>query len=467
MICMNNTFKFSVWFFIATICINRSFAQTGSLFNFIRTVEVTPDAMYLTGSFSRINYIPATGHFFVSFGTKASTEEGVCNGAGFAYKMYTPDMQETGVSGLLQWYPNACESGDAGSTMDGDSYYFVESPQGTDVPYGLRITKLGTVNWTRLKEKFVYMLDTFEANSDPCVAFVNGQLDVSDQYNPSGIWQEGSASRHHFFTSDLDSVDVRILDDSPNISGASMIYVDGVYYLISASEYSEGLVVLKYDNNWNFIEMNNLIDEANWSQGVAFDGQRFFVAYLDTHLRSDPYFFPVYNNVHVAVFDRDWNILDDIAVTDYDKTDNCVGGRPWVILHDNRMYVSYDVDSLDPVTHEELLKWQARVGIYELAPVSSAEQVEIVKQGIRLEQNEPNPFSDFTSIKFSLSCPERVTLKVYNTEGREVSSLVNELKQPGEYTVRFDATDFKEGVYYYRLVAGDYIRIRKCIKIGQ
>jgi hypothetical protein len=464
---MNNTFKFSVWFFIAAIiCVNTIFAQSGSLFNFIRTVEVTPDDMYLTGSFSRINYIPATGHFFVSFGTKASTEEGVCNGAGFAYKMYTPDMQETGESGLLQWYPNACESGDEGSTMDGDFYYLVESPQGPDVPYGLRITKFGTANWTRMKEKFVYMLDTFEANSDPCVAFVNEQLDVSDQYNPSGIWQEGSASRHHFFSPDLDSITVRILDDSPNISGASMIWVEGFYYLISASEYTQGLVVLKYDNNWNFIEMNNLIDEANWSQGVAFDGQRLFVAYLDTRLRTEPHFFPVYNNVHVAAFDREWNIVDDVAVTNFDTTDHIIAGRPWVILHDNRMYVSYDVDSLDPVTHEELKMWQARVSIYELNPdFTSVEDRAENFSGTALEQNYPNPFSDHTSITFTTPIMERVSLNVYNADGRQVASLVNEQRQPGKYAVTLDAKELMNGVYFYKLITADYIQTRKCIVV--
>jgi hypothetical protein len=68
------------------------------------------------------------------------------------------------------------------------------------------------------------------------------------------------------------------------------------------------------------------------------------------------------------VFDRDWNLKFDEAVTNFTLADDHKGGRPWVILHGNRLYVSYDVDTVNKTTEEEEKKWQAHVSIYEITP---------------------------------------------------------------------------------------------------
>ncbi len=56
-----------------------------------------------------------------------------------------------------------------------------------------------------------------------------------------------------------------------------------------------------------------------------------------------------------------------------------------------------------------------------------------------------------------------MTLKVYDLLGREVATLVNEVQQPGEHNVRFDASNLSSGVYIYRLVAGGFSHARKMI----
>lgn len=340
--------------------------QTG-LVNFIRTVQVTPDDQFLTGSFARINYVPPTDHFVVTFGTKASTQPGENLGAGYAFKEYTVEMQETGKTGLLEWYPNASEAGDSGSFMFNNTYYCAFVSQNPSDPYGWRLIKYDAANWTRLNETFVPLPNPNEANTDPMVAYVNGQLDVSDQYNPSGIWQEGNSSIHHFFTADLQPIGMINLADTPHISGSSIVFVDGVYYFVSANSYSGGLVVMKYDADWNYLGMKALMPQAHWSQGMVFDGEYFYVAYLDTSQRTPETFFPVYPNVHLAVFDGNWDVVEDVAVTNFTLSGDKKGGRPWVVLHGNRLYVSYDVDTVNATTQEEEKKWQAYVSIYELA----------------------------------------------------------------------------------------------------
>ena len=79
---------------------------------------------------------------------------------------------------------------------------------------------------------------------------------------------------------------------------------------------------------------------------------------------------------------------------------------------------------------------------------------------IRLENNYPNPFNPVTTINYTVPVMGKVTLKVFDTLGREVAMLVNETKSSGKYSVRFNATNFASGVYYYSIIT-DSKRITK------
>ncbi len=78
-----------------------------------------------------------------------------------------------------------------------------------------------------------------------------------------------------------------------------------------------------------------------------------------------------------------------------------------------------------------------------------------------LAQNYPNPFNPSTIISFSIPASEFVTLKVYDILGTEVATLMNERKEPGVYTVNFNASQLASGMYLYRLQAGSFIETRK------
>jgi hypothetical protein len=85
----------------------------------------------------------------------------------------------------------------------------------------------------------------------------------------------------------------------------------------------------------------------------------------------------------------------------------------------------------------------------------------------KLEQNYPNPFNPTTKIRFSIPnagtglALSAVTLKVYDILGNEVTTLVNEQKEPGYYEVDFNAGNYASGVYIYRLQAENYISTKK------
>ena len=80
-----------------------------------------------------------------------------------------------------------------------------------------------------------------------------------------------------------------------------------------------------------------------------------------------------------------------------------------------------------------------------------------------LNQNYPNPFNPSTIISWQLPESKFVTLKIYDVLGNEVASLINEEKPAGNFEVEFNATALSSGIYYYKLVAGDFVDVKKMI----
>jgi len=80
-----------------------------------------------------------------------------------------------------------------------------------------------------------------------------------------------------------------------------------------------------------------------------------------------------------------------------------------------------------------------------------------------LHQNYPNPFNPVTTVRFSIGNTQPTIVKVSDVLGREVATLVNEMKQQGTHAVQFDAGRFASGVYFYRLTAGRFTDIKKMI----
>jgi hypothetical protein len=95
-------------------------------------------------------------------------------------------------------------------------------------------------------------------------------------------------------------------------------------------------------------------------------------------------------------------------------------------------------------------------------------KVDEVKQlptEIRLNQNYPNPFNPTTTIIYEIPEKSIVTLKVYDILGNEITTLLNEEKQPGSYKVNWNANSISSGIYFYTLSAGNYFSTKKMVLI--
>lgn len=93
---------------------------------------------------------------------------------------------------------------------------------------------------------------------------------------------------------------------------------------------------------------------------------------------------------------------------------------------------------------------------------SNDEQAEELPTEVTLG-NYPNPFNPTTNIQFTITEPNNVRLTVYNMLGQEVAVLVNEFKRAGKHDVTFDATNLSTGVYIYRLVSGNQVKVQKML----
>ena len=103
----------------------------------------------------------------------------------------------------------------------------------------------------------------------------------------------------------------------------------------------------------------------------------------------------------------------------------------------------------------------AKINGKEYGTSVSVPQKSTILANFKLGQNYPNPFNPTTSIDYQLSARSDVTLKVYNLLGQEVSTLVDQKQEAGNYQVKFSGTRLPSGVYFYRLNAGMFSETKK------
>ena len=78
-----------------------------------------------------------------------------------------------------------------------------------------------------------------------------------------------------------------------------------------------------------------------------------------------------------------------------------------------------------------------------------------------LSQNYPNPFNPSTQIRFAIPEAGIVNIKVFNTLGQEITTLVSDYRNAGSYEVDFNASNLTSGIYFYTITSNNFSETRK------
>ena len=100
---------------------------------------------------------------------------------------------------------------------------------------------------------------------------------------------------------------------------------------------------------------------------------------------------------------------------------------------------------------------------FEPVIVGVEEELNPLPTEFSLSQNYPNPFNSTSVIKYSIPKLSQVSLKIFNTLGEEIETLLNEDKPVGTYELNWNAANLPSGVYFYRLQAGSFLQTKKMI----
>ena len=159
-------------------------------------------------------------------------------------------------------------------------------------------------------------------------------------------------------------------------------------------------------------------------------------------------------------------LYDSTTSTTYlDVNEEILTGLP----HANEGYIFYKVTSVGYPTDNPLIPpyesgYSNTIDIRSLMPPLEKQGINsICKNDYNLLQNYPNPFNPSTTITFNIPQSENVTIRVFDILGNAVAELINEQKEAGTYTIKFDATNLASGIYFYQIQAGKYSETRKLI----
>jgi photosystem II stability/assembly factor-like uncharacterized protein len=169
----------------------------------------------------------------------------------------------------------------------------------------------------------------------------------------------------------------------------------------------------------------------------------------------------IFTNTYVYTIG--FNGLQDVYAGTYNGLFRMRYGQTWTKIGFNGQTVL----ALAFDNSHNLLAGLYQGGIYmSTQPVTTVELLSGELPALtRLEQNYPNPFNPTTNFKLQIASLEFVSLKVYDILGREVATLLEEIKQPGLYEVIWDASGFASGVYYYKLSAGNFSEMKKMVLV--
>lgn len=346
-----------------------SSAPATTSLEFIESETVSPDNNYGFGAFCRVNYVELIDEFIVTFGgvqPKEVQEEenragGLEGAGGYAYKFYNKDFEYQGDHGVY-----ITSGGDTAVVMANGNLYHLTGGGGNG-------WKLYEYDASTLEELSVVEVDVDlergELN-DQMLSYINNHFVASSLYQADPDAEHGPTigehTHHTILNDDLEILEQFVLDDEPHSNGSSMVYVDGIYHFLTSTAFWGDLMVMMYDDDWNYLGNKILAENAQWPQGTVYDeeNKQFYVAYIDLGGPLEEKSRTA--NIKLGVFDDNWGNIEIIDITTYETNDRVEVGRPSVFMKNNELYVSYDLSTQDEITNASNFDWQCIVDIYKL-----------------------------------------------------------------------------------------------------
>lgn len=174
------------------------------------------------------------------------------------------------------------------------------------------------------------------------------------------------------------------------------------------------------------------------------------------------------DNVLVWGFDDSTSGSKVMAVANLSNAQKIVRNVPWLGTGDWFDIFSQTIFTASSLTIDSISLPAYTAVVYSNRPDSVLDIKVIDEEPPRsfvLKQNYPNPFNPVTSFQFTITNCQLTTLKVFDLIGREVATVVNEVKPPGEYKVSWNASHLSSGVYFYQLQSGSFNEIKKMVLI--
>jgi len=363
-------------------------------------------------------------------------------------------------------------------------------------------------------QKWVRKYSGFNINNIPS----DMELDNSGNIYVTGTsmsWETGWDFVTIKYTANGDSTWTRRYDYNGLPDCATSLAIDStgnIYILGYSYNYSQtntALLLIKYDSTgtlmWNKTYQNNnsVYNDYGYDISIYRNNNIYVVGYTCNGLdlgtnrdfltirykpNGDTSWVRKYNGpgnnldrTHALTIDRSCNVFvtgesygygsnSDYFTISYDTLGNTIWSSRYngsANGEDNAQFIALDNEQNIIVTGSAFetgsygnivtIKYSNNVGIRNIN--------ETIPTIYLLYQNYPNPFNPSTTIKYGLPKNGPVSIIVYDITGREITKLVNEVKQAGYHTVFFNATDFSSGIYFYRIIAGDFIQTKKMVII--
>jgi hypothetical protein len=321
--------------------------------------------------------------------------------------------------------------------------------------------------------------------------FINGQNIGSDIFEPGGQSQFAQSFYNNYLHADYIANSIlNILlgyDGDPITDG--MLIVIGDIYEKSPDEIlpidADGTPILKF----NIQGVNSIRVSTNTSRivylGIGFeqigdeDIRDTLMQRIINYFDVEP---PQLPSVPNLISPADSDVIDSLSALFVWEQSQPQVGTYWFELDTTDQFTTAYVNTrvqdttflFSNLLNNKTYWW--RVGAYNCAgwsefsevrmfttdsPVSVDDDEQLTPSEFSLDQNYPNPFNPSTRITYSVLQESPVTIKVYDLIGQEIAVLVDDVKEPGFYSVTFDALNLSSGVYIYQMRAGDFTSVKK------